>query len=113
MTCPAHNTARHRGRRHARRHLDFRHTAQAALRAAPGLLKAWLPGGRMVGNEWLVLNPRRPDRNPGSFKVNVMTGRWADFATGDGGRDLISLRAYLLGCSQGDAARSILRELAA
>ena len=111
MTSPAHDTARHRSRRHARRQLDFRHTAQAALRAAPGLLKAWLPGGRKVGNEWLALNPRRADRNPGSFKINVTTGRWADFATGDGGGDLISLLAYLRGCGQAQAARAIIEEL--
>ena len=113
MTYSERDTAHHRRHRHARRRLDFRHTAQAALCVAPGLLKAWLPLGRMVGNEWLVLNPRRADRNPGSFKINVTTGRWADFATGDSGGDLISLRAYLLDCSQAEAARSILRELGA
>ena len=107
-----HNPARHRNRRHDGRHLDFRHTALAALRVAPGLLKAWLPRGRLVGNEWLALNPRRADRNPGSFKINIRTGRWADFATGDGGGDLISLLAYLRGCSQAQAARAIIEDSA-
>jgi hypothetical protein len=36
-----------------------------------------------------------PDQNPGSFSINVRTGRWADFATGDKGGDVISLAAYL------------------
>jgi len=58
-------------------------------------------------------NPRRNDRRPGSFKVNLRSGRWADFATGDAGGDLISLRAYLDGIRQGEAARRITREIGA
>jgi hypothetical protein len=111
MTRPFHNPGRHRRLRDDRRHLDFRRTAQAALRAAPALLRAWLPHGRLVSKEWLALNPRRADRTPGSFKVNLRTGRWADFATGDGGGDLISLLAYLRGCDQAKAARAIVEEL--
>ena len=63
------------------------------------------------GNEWVALNPRRPDRSLGSFKVNLHTGHWADFATGDKGGDAISLLAYLRGVSQSEAARLLAREL--
>ena len=42
-------------------------------------------------------NPTRADRRPGSFSVNTRTGRWADFATGDRGGDVVSLAAYLHG----------------
>lgn len=83
----------------------------AALRACPGLLFAWLPGGRLHGTEYDVLNPTRDDRTTGNFRINVMTGKWADFATGEGGGDLISLRAYLDGVSQSDAAADIERQL--
>ena len=47
------------------------------------------------------------DRRPGSFRINVNTGKWADFATGDKGGDVISLAAYLSGTGQGDAARGL------
>jgi len=30
-------------------------------------------------------NPLRADATPGSFRVNLSTGGWHDFATGDGG----------------------------
>ena len=53
-----------------RRDLDFRNTAQLALRSAPHLVSRWLPDGRLLGNEWVARNPRRSDRNAGSFKVN-------------------------------------------
>jgi hypothetical protein len=75
------------------------------------LLARWLPDGKRHGNEWVALNPRRLDRRPGSFSVNLRTGRWADFATGDKGGDPISLAAYLAGTSQIDAAIRLSRML--
>ena len=53
------------------------------------------------------LNPNRADRRPGSFSINVRTGRWCDFATGDRGGDPVSLAAYLFNLSQVDAARRL------
>ena len=75
------------------------------------LVPAWLPGGKRRGNEWCALNPTRADRHIGSFSVNLRTGCWGDFATGDAGGDPISLYAYLNGLKQGDAARAIERAL--
>lgn len=79
----------------------------AALRQLPALLARWLPDGRMEGREWVARNPRRADRHLGSFKVNLRTGRWADFATSDRGGDPVSLAAFLFGLSQGEAARRL------
>ena len=74
----------------------------------PVLVKQWLPAGRAAGAEWTALNPRRHDRRPGSFRVNLRSGRWADFATGEGGGDPVSLYAYLFtGGRQGAAARAL------
>lgn len=83
----------------------------AALAALPRLLARWLPNGRRVGVEWVATNPRRPDRHAGSFKVNCATGRWADFATGDGGGDPVSLAAFLAGLSQVEAAVKVAQQL--
>ena len=52
----------------------------------------------------MARNPRRQDKRPGSFKVNLQTGKWKDFATGDRGGDLVSLAAYVADVSQRDAA---------
>lgn len=86
---------------------DFAAINSAALRALPSLLSRWLPDGTKQGHEWVSRNPRRGDRNPGSFKVNMNTGRWADFATGDAGGDPVSLAAWLFSLSQIDAARRL------
>jgi hypothetical protein len=76
------------------------------------LCHAWLPGGRMQGTEYVVLNPVRNDNCPGSFRINTATGKWADFAVPDArGGDMISLRAYLDGTSQIVAARTLAAEL--
>ena len=71
------------------------------------LLARWLPDGRLEGFEYVALNPTRADRRPGSFRVNVCTGRWADFATGARGGDPVSLAAYLSDLSQVEAAREL------
>jgi hypothetical protein len=60
-----------------------------------------------MGHEWVARNPTRADRKPGSFRVNLRTGRWADFATGDAGGDPVSLAAYLSGTGQAEAARAL------
>ena len=80
---------------------------RAALASFEILVARWLPDGRREGNEWTARNPRRADRNVGSFKVNLRNGKWADFATGDKGGDPISLAAYLGGLSQSEAARRL------
>lgn len=87
------------------RSVDFAAAHRAALRVLPSLLRDWLPGGRIVGHEFVARNPTRADRKAGSFKINLRSGRWADFATGDRGGDIVSLVAYLRGTSQVDAAR--------
>ncbi|MCZ6608357.1 MAG: hypothetical protein O7A64_11885 [Alphaproteobacteria bacterium] len=91
--------------------IDFAAVNRAALAALPALLRRWLPDGRQVGREYLARNPLRADRRSGSFKINVRTGRWADFATGDAGGDVISLCAYLAGIGQAEAAQSLGRML--
>jgi hypothetical protein len=68
------------------------------------LCQRWLPGGKLVGREFVARNPRRNDRRPGNFSVNVRTGRWADFASGDKGGDTVSLAGYLFGLRQSEAA---------
>jgi hypothetical protein len=91
--------------------IDFTKINRAALAAFPAILARILPGGKRVGKEIVALNPRRADRNLGSFKVNRYNGRWADFATGDKGGDPVSLVAYIAGVSQVEAAHLLARML--
>ncbi len=87
--------------------LDFEAINRAGLASLPALLRRWLPDGRLLGHEYTACNPTRADRQPGSFRINVHNGRWADFATGDAGGDVVSLAAYLSGTGQAETARSL------
>ncbi len=92
----------------APRRIAFARIAAAALEIAPEILARWLPDGHREGAEWVARNPTRADHRPGSFKVNLRTGRWGDFSTGDTGGDLISLAAFLhTGGDMGEAARRV------
>lgn len=87
--------------------VDFLSISAAAIPLLPTIVCRWLPNGKRWGCEWVSRNPTRADKNLGSFKVNLRTGRWADFATGEKGSDVISLAAYLFRLSQSEAARKI------
>ncbi|MCC6829152.1 MAG: hypothetical protein IT550_13090 [Novosphingobium sp.] len=84
--------------------VDFGAINRAALRNADAVVRGLLPEGRKERHEWVARNPLRPDKRLGSFKINLSTGRWADFATGDAGGDLVSLAAFVAGIPQREAA---------
>ena len=87
--------------------IDF--AAINALLDPRALVPQWLPNGKRSGSrEWVAPNPTRNDQTAGSFSVNLNTGAWADFATGDKGGDLVSLYAYLFcGGDNGKAAAEL------
>lgn len=93
------------------RKIAFQAIAAAALGRADAIVTRWLPDGRREGAEWVARNPRRSDKRAGSFKVNLRTGRWGDFAEGVHGGDLISLAAFLHGIDQAEAARNVAEML--
>jgi len=87
----------------------FMETRRATCMRLADLVPSILPQGRRMGREWVALNPTRPDRSLGSFRINLSTGAWADFATGDKGGDLTSLASYLYGMSAFEAAQYVQR----
>jgi hypothetical protein len=88
--------------------VDFSAVSQSARPMLPSLVRRLLPDGKLVGDEWVARNPTRDDRHLGSFKINIKNGRWADFATGDKGGDIVSLIAFLHGIRQIDAAHRLI-----
>lgn len=94
-------------RKRRRGKIDFQRIAASARASALSVCQRLLPGGEREGNEYVARNPKRADAKAGSFKINLHSGRWADFALGVGGSDLISLAAYILDVSQGEAARRL------
>ena len=88
--------------------IDFAAINRAALAHCPDLLSTVLPGGRPRGREYVTsgLSGGTGD----SLSITMDSGVWKDFATAEGGRDLISLIAAVRGIGQGEAAR-VLSEM--
>ena len=78
------------------------------------LLAQLLPQGERWGRgEFVALNPMRPDRNLGSFRIRLVgdkRGRWRDFAIDVGG-DPLDLVAYLGSLDLKDARKWALEWL--
>lgn len=91
--------------------IDFERVNAAALRNSDAVVRGLLPDGRRDGVEWVARNPHRNDRKPGSFKVNLVSGKWGDFATTDRGGDLVSLAAFVASLPQRDAAIRLAESL--
>ncbi|EHT98856.1 hypothetical protein [Pantoea stewartii] len=89
----------------------IRSVAAVAVQHADILVPEWLPEGKRQAAEWVSRNPTRADRHAGSFSVSLVDGCWHDFATGDGGGDLVALGAYLWNVRQTDAARIVADRL--
>lgn len=89
--------------------IDFAALAAELLARAESLLPGWLQGGKKDGPEWRCGSL---SGDPGdSCSVNMRTGMWSDFATGEKGGDLISLYAAIHGLTQGKAARELADQL--
>lgn len=87
--------------------IDFAALNSATLSRCPGLLEALLPGGRVQGREYQCSDLTGGGGD--SLRVNMDSGKWADFAAGDDakGGDLVSLVAAIRGVSQLEAAREL------
>lgn len=77
--------------------VGFADVKAATLRSLDYIVPMLLPGGKREGDEWVVRNPTRNDNKPGSFCINMRTGAWSDFATGETGGDMIDLYIYING----------------
>ncbi len=88
--------------------IDFEEVRRAVSGYEEVLMMRLLPHAKRNGRDWVALNPTRPDRTLGSFRINAYNFRWIDHATGDKGGDIISLWAYLRQITQLQAAQELL-----
>jgi len=88
---------------------DFARLNTAAMANLESVVKHFAPNGKLAGREYMSLNPRRADSQHGSFRINLDTGKWADFAEDVGGGDIVSWITYVTGAEHQSEG---LRELA-
>lgn len=89
--------------------VDFKLNNSILRPFAFSVVRKLLPKGKIQGHEYVALNPTRHDRNLGSFRINLITLKWADFATNDKGGDLVSLWSYICKTSPEEAEKELLK----
>lgn len=89
--------------------IDFAGLNAELLRQSRRWVEAWLPGGHERNGEWICAGLSGGEGR--SCSVNLESGKWADFASGDRGNDLVSLFAAVEGINNGQAAYRLMQEL--
>lgn len=88
--------------------INFKALADVLLHMAEQLVPVWLSGGQRNGHEWKCGSLAGEAGN--SCSVNLVNGKWGDFATGEQGNDLVSLYAAIHGIKMHEAAVQLARE---
>lgn len=89
--------------------MDIKEIARRALNQSESLVSSWLPGGKKQGSEWVCGD--LSGTPGGSLKVNLRTGKWADFSDNEKGGDLVSLYAAINRIGQKEAADKLSHEV--
>ena len=71
------------------------------------VLKMLVGSGKIEGGDYVALNLRRNDSRLGSFRIDIQTGRFHDFATGDRGGSILDLASFVYDCDLLTAARKL------
>jgi predicted P-loop ATPase len=89
--------------------IDFKLLAEQLRGCAGTVVPRLLPGGKLIGQEWTCGDM---SGGPGkSLRVNIQSGVWMDFASGEKGGDIISLKAAIDKSSMLEAAKSLVGEV--
>lgn len=87
--------------------IDFKALADALLGMADSLVPDWLPGGQRNGHEWKCGS--LAGEAGSSCSVNLVNGKWSDFASEERGKDLLSLYAAIHNIKMHEAAVQLAR----
>ena len=86
---------------------DFQSIKQKYRENPLAILKQLVGRGQIEGSDYVILNPNRNDSKLGSFRIDISTGRFHDFATGDRGGSIIDLAAFAYNCDIVEAAKHL------
>lgn len=88
--------------------IKYEALAKELLSRAEALVAQWIPGGKKVAHRYVCGSLRGGEGT--SCSVNLKTGQWGDFATGETGGDLISLYGACEGLTPAKAAVQVARD---
>ncbi len=71
--------------------VSFQEIKQQYKQCPIEILKRLVGNGKIEGGDYVALNPRRSDKKAGSFRIDISSGKFYDFATGDCGGSILNL----------------------
>ena len=87
--------------------VNFQELKQQYSQCPMDILKRLVGNGKIEGGDYVALNPRRSDKKTGSFRIDIASGKFHDFATGDSGSGIIDLTAFVYDCDLLTAAQKL------
>ena len=87
--------------------ISFRELKQQYKQCPIEILKRLVGNGKIEGGDYVALNPKRNDSKLGSFRIDIQTGRFHDFATGDRGGSILDLAMFVYNCDLLTAAQKL------
>ena len=87
--------------------VNFQELKQQYSKCPIEILKRLVGKGKIEGSDYVALNPRRSDKKAGSFRIDIASGKFHDFATGDRGGGIIDLAAFVYDCDLLTAAQKL------
>lgn len=71
------------------------------------ILKRLVGNGKIEKGDYVAFNPKRKDRKLGSFRIDILSGKFYDFATGDSGGSILDLASFVYDCDLLTAAQKL------
>ena len=87
--------------------ISFQELKQQHKQCPIEILKRLVGNGKIEGGDFVALNPKRNDSKLGSFRIDIQTGRFHDFATGDRGGSILDLASFVYDCDLLTAAQKL------
>ncbi len=87
--------------------IDFQSIKQRYSENPQPILRHLVGKGKIEGGDYVALNPKRNDSRLGSFRIDIQTGRFHDFATGDRGGSILDLASFVYDCDLLTAAQKL------
>ena len=87
--------------------VSFQEIKQQYKQCSIEILKRLVGNGKIEGGDYVALNPRRSDKKAGSFRIDIASGKFHDFATGDRGGSILDLAMFVYNCDLLTAAQKL------
>ena len=87
--------------------ISFQELKQQHKQCPIEILKRLVGNGKIEGGDYVTFNTKRKDGKLGSFRIDISSGKFHDFATGDRGGSILDLASFVYDCDLLTAAQKL------